>query len=63
MEQLRRLVDEQGSQRAAARALGNVNLQSSIVNALAGIRLPSEALRRALDEYEEQQGVECQCQS
>ena len=55
---LQRFVDEHGSQRAAAKALGNKNFQSSISNALAGVRMPSEELRKALDEYETRHRME-----
>ena len=55
---LKRLVDEYGSQRAAAKSLGNKGLQSSISNAFNGVRMPSEALRKALDDYDSQRGIE-----
>ena len=55
---LKRLVKEYGSQRAAAEALGEKGFQSSISNALAGKRMPSEAVRKALDEYYSQRGME-----
>ena len=55
---LKRLVKEYGSQRAAAEALGEKGFQSSISNALAGKRMPSEAVRKALDEYYSQRGIE-----
>lgn len=45
---LRRFVDEHPSQRAAAKALGNESYQSAISNSLAGVRLPSKALMRAM---------------
>ena len=53
VNQLRRLVDNHGGQHAAARALGDEKrFQSSISNSLAGKRMPSEALRKALYAYE-----------
>ena len=55
---LQRVVDEHGSQRAAAKALGNEGFQSAISNALKGIRLPSEALRKALVAYDSQLRIE-----
>lgn len=53
---LRHLVAEHGSQRAAAKALGSESLQSSISNALAGVRMPSAALREAMDAYRSARG-------
>lgn len=49
VEVLRRFVDGYSSQREAARALGNKGLQSSISNALAGVRMPSKGLLRAME--------------
>ena len=60
VKRLKRFVDEHSSQRAAAKALGNKNFQSSISNALAGKRMPSEELRKALDYYETQRRMEQQ---
>ena len=54
VRRLQRVVDEHGTQRAAAKALGNKGFQSAISNALKGIRLPSEGLRKALDAYDAQ---------
>ena len=54
VQRLQRLVVEHGSQRAAAKALGNEGFQSSISNAVNGIRMPSEELREALDAYDAQ---------
>ena len=51
VEILRRLVAEHGSQRAAAKALGNENFQSGVSNTLKGVRPPSPALREALERY------------
>lgn len=48
---LRALVREHGSQRAVAKALGDENLQSAISNSLAGVRMPSKALMKAMEVY------------
>ena len=58
VRRLQRFVDEYDSQRAAAKALGNKNYQSSISKALAGERMPSKAVRKALDEYETRHRME-----
>ena len=58
VQQLERLVDELGSQRAVAKALGKKGFQSSISKALAGERMPSTGVRKALDEYETRHRME-----
>ena len=55
---LQRVVDDHGTQRAAAKALGNEYYQSNISNALRGVRMPSELVRKALDEYETRHRME-----
>ena len=54
VRRLQRVVDGYDSQRLAAEALGNINYQSSISNAINGVRLPSKGLRKALEVYESQ---------
>ena len=58
VRQLQRFVDEHDSQRSAAKALGNKNFQSSISKALAGERMPSRGVRKALDNYLSQRGID-----
>ena len=58
VRRLQRVVDEYDTQRLAAEALGNINYQSSISNAINGVRLPSEAVRKALEAYDSQRGIE-----
>ena len=48
---LERLVEECGSQHAAAKALGDKSFQSSISNALRGVRMPSKSLLKAIETY------------
>ena len=55
---LQQLVKEFGSQRAAAKALGNGNFQSSISNSLSGVRMPSKGLRVALDDHYAREAVD-----
>ena len=58
VQQLARLVDELGSQRAVAKALGSEGFQSSISSAINGKRMPSEAVRKALDSYCCERGID-----
>ena len=51
VKMIQQLVDECGGQRAAARKLGNINLQTAIRDAINGVRTPSKALVEAFDEY------------
>ena len=51
VQYLKRLVEQFGSQRAVARALGNKNFQSPISNAINGVRMPPKDLALALDSH------------
>ena len=58
VRRLQRVVDEHGSQHRAAKALGSDGFQSNISNAVNGVRMPSASVRKALDAYESQRGIE-----